>query len=115
MGFHRRMQVSSSRDDWGILCVSCRRTLNLMLTGQPSSLVFLIGMTFDLSLAIGLVAVAGTTAFTPTTDENMNGEYVVSKTPNAPGNFTTNFKDYPGTIAEQATQWQANSPTLRST
>ena len=33
--------------------------------------------------------------FTPTKDENMNGEYRLSNLP--PGsNFSTNFKDYPG-------------------
>lgn len=39
MGFHRRMQVSSSRDDWGILCVSCGRTLNLMLINRAAILL----------------------------------------------------------------------------
>ena len=41
-------------------------------------------------------AATATAVFTPTTDENMNGEYIISKTPNAPGNFSTNYKDYPG-------------------
>ena len=66
------------------------------------------------------LAVSAAVASTPTTlleVPNMNGAYLVSKTAGAPADkgFPTNFKDYPGTIAEQATQWQANSPTLRST
>jgi len=43
-------------------------------------------------------AATATAVFTPTTDENMNGEYIISKTPNAPGNFSTNYKDYPGGV-----------------
>ena len=38
--------------------------------------------------------------FTPTTDANMNGHYVLSKTPGAPADktFSTDFKDYPGGV-----------------
>lgn len=34
----------------------------------------------------------------PTQDENMNGHYELSKTPNAPGDFPTDFKNYPGGV-----------------
>jgi hypothetical protein len=49
---------------------------------------------------LAATAAAATVAagFTPTKDDNMNGEYHISQTPNAPGNFSTNFKDYPGGV-----------------
>ena len=38
-------------------------------------------------------------AITPTTEENMNGEYLLAPTPNAEaGNWSTSFKDYPGGV-----------------
>lgn len=43
-------------------------------------------------LLLALAAATGAAAFTPTTDENMNGAYHYSKTPNAPGDLNTNFK-----------------------
>ena len=38
-------------------------------------------------------------AFTPTTDPNMNGEYLLAPTPNGKNvNWSTQFKDYPGGV-----------------
>eukprot|EP00038_Savillea_parva_P006493 m.164130 g.164130 ORF g.164130 m.164130 type:complete len:753 (-) comp12385_c0_seq1:70-2328(-) len=49
---------------------------------------------------IGATAAVAVTAFTPSQDPNMNGEYVLSKTPGAPADksFPTNYKDYPGGV-----------------
>lgn len=50
-------------------------------------------------LAVAAVAcVAAAAAFTPSRDPNMNGEYLLSQTPGAPGKFPTDFKDYPGGV-----------------
>ena len=53
-------------------------------------------MAFFLQL-IALTAV-GTAAWNPSQEPNMNGDYVLSKTPGAPAgkDFPTNYKDYPG-------------------
>jgi hypothetical protein len=38
-------------------------------------------------------------AITPTTEPNMNGEYLLAPTPKAPNpKWSTNFKDYPGGV-----------------
>ena len=52
-------------------------------------------MTGLLLLTFGCAAAV----ITPTTEPNMNGEYMLSPTPNAPNpTFSTNFKDYPGGV-----------------
>lgn len=51
-------------------------------------------------IVLCLVTVGVNGVFTPTNDPNMNGEYKLSPTPNAPPGqgFPTNFKDYPGGV-----------------
>lgn len=46
--------------------------------------------------ALLLSLIEATSAFTPTKDNNMNGEYILSNTPNQQyNNWSTQFKDYP--------------------
>ena len=59
-----------------------------------------------------LLATTASATFTPTTDENMNGEYIISKTPNAPGNFSTNYKDYPGRSESIPQHCKPHAPSL---
>eukprot|EP01079_Euglenida_sp_SAG-EU17-18_P010244 gene10244-274_t len=47
---------------------------------------------FTVLLASGVAAVAAQKTFVP----NMNGEYALSRTPGATGDFSTNYSDYPG-------------------
>lgn len=47
---------------------------------------------------VSVLAASNAVAFTPSKDPNMNGEYFISKTPGAPGDFPTNFKDFPGGV-----------------
>lgn len=51
-------------------------------------------------LSLAFVVGCGATAIiTPTTEPNMNGEYLLAPTPKAPNpKFTTSFKDYPGGV-----------------
>ena len=52
------------------------------------------------------------TPFTPTTAPNMNGQYVLSSTPNGkPGLFPSNFKDYPGGV--EYFDWVSKPMTTR--
>ena len=51
--------------------------------------------TMSLLFAVGCAAAA----ITPTTEPNMNGEYLLAPTPKAPNpKWSTNFKDYPGGV-----------------
>ena len=43
-----------------------------------------------------IVSVAAT--ITPTTQPNMNGEYLLAQTPKGKSNWSTSFKDYPGGV-----------------
>ena len=52
------------------------------------------GLAFASSL-LGILANGGAQRVT---DENMNGEYLLAQTPRGHGNWTTNFKDYPGGV-----------------
>ena len=57
-------------------------------------------MTSTTAMAVSLLALAGraAAAITPTTEANMNGEYLLAQTPNGKGNWSTSFRDYPGGV-----------------